>query len=75
MYKLRELSDPETVIKARIKAAIDDQGLTRKAVYGAIGVTRNTFEARMARGGFYVKELISAADVLGMTFHELCRGV
>ncbi|MCX2746705.1 hypothetical protein OOZ51_02615 [Arthrobacter sp. MI7-26] len=70
-----QLSDPEAVVKARIQTAMDNDGLTRKAVYSAIGISRNTFEVRMARGGFYVRELIRAADALGMTFHELCRGI
>lgn len=67
--------DPEQVLKERIQAAIDEHGITRKAVYNAIGVSRNTFEDKMASGRFYVKELMRAAPALKTTFSELCRGL
>ncbi|GAB2768116.1 helix-turn-helix domain-containing protein [Sinomonas soli] len=65
--------DPEAVLRERIQAAIEDQGLTRKAVYNAIGISRNTFEDKMASGRFYVRELMRAATALNTTFHELCK--
>jgi hypothetical protein len=66
-------ADPEAILKERIQTAIDDLGITRKAVYNAIGISRNTFEDKMASGRFYVRELLRAAPVLKTTFSELCR--
>ena len=66
--------DRETAIKQKIEAAIEAKGLTRKAVYSAIGISRNTFEVMMAGGSFYVRELIRAAHAIGVDFDELMRG-
>ncbi|MEA5453252.1 helix-turn-helix transcriptional regulator [Sinomonas sp. JGH33] len=67
--------DREAAIKQRIEAAMEAQGLTRKAVYGAVGISRNTFEVKMAGGSFYVRELIRVADVIGIRLDDLVRGV
>lgn len=64
----------EAAIKERIEAAIKAQGLSRKAVYSAIGISRNTFEVKMAGGSFYIRELIRAADAIGISFDELVSG-
>jgi DNA-binding XRE family transcriptional regulator len=66
--------DREAAIKQRIEAVRVAKGLTRKAVYSAIGISRNTYEVKMAGGSFYVRELIRAAGALGMDFDELVRG-
>jgi hypothetical protein len=70
--------DPEAVertIKDRIEAARTGRGLTRKAVYTSIGISRNTFELKMAGGSFTVRELIKAAHAVGLRFDELLRNL
>lgn len=42
-------------------------GVTEKAVYDRLGVTRNTYKKRLASDGFTVQELMRISDVTG--FH------
>jgi cell division ATPase FtsA len=70
------IQDPEAVervIKDRIEAARRAEGLTRKAVYTSIGISRNTFELKMAGGSFTVRELIKAARAVKLHFDDLLR--
>lgn len=65
------IEDLETRIKSKIEARIKSKGLTRKAVYNGVGMSRNTFELKMAGGDFGLRELIRLATFLEFDFDEL----
>lgn len=56
-----------TELGKNILSCIHLSGVTEKAVYDRLGVTRNTYKKRLASDGFTVQELMRIADITG--FH------
>jgi hypothetical protein len=63
--------DVESRIKRKFEDRIKAKGLTRKAVYTAVGMSRNTFELKMAGGDFGLREVIRLALFLDLDLDEL----
>lgn len=56
-----------TELGKNILSCIHLSGVTEKAVYDRLGVTRNTYKKRLASDGFTVQELMRISDVT--SFH------
>jgi hypothetical protein len=61
----------ERIIKDRIEAIRIAKKLTKQAVYTAMGISRNSYELKMAGGSLSLREAIRAADLYEMPIEDL----
>lgn len=66
---------PEMEITQKIERYIAAKGVKRSAIHAAAGISRPTFNAKMADGGrFTVNELLRISAHLGIQVYELLPG-
>lgn len=61
----------ENQLARNIENHLAAKGITRKSLFDQAGISRNTFERKMAGGGFTVQELMRFAPVLKVHVSEL----
>jgi len=57
---------PEEELARNINTALNRPGVTRKAAYDRLGMTRNTFEKKVQSGGFTIPQIMRIADIAGV---------
>lgn len=66
---------PETEIAQRIEKYIAAKGISRTAIHAAAGISRPTFNSKMAGGrSFTVNELLRISNHLGVPIYEILPG-